>query len=304
MKYEINPKKIHKLIAVPFEIREYLGEVSGEYLKVLFLIFSEKKTLNCYEIASKLDVSVVQVEDAIRFWKSKGILKLPEEENAVTEIKTTSTFSPDQYSTDDLIKEKEKDVNINMLFKESEMLFKRPLRSAEYKTLLYIYEFLNLKVDVILMVVDFCIKNNKSTKQILKMCEQMADDDITTHEQTEMHIKNLTEKFNLENQIKNCFGIYTRRLSTNEKNYIEKWTKKYCFKINLIKKAYDICVDTTGKLSFQYIEKILQNWKKADVKTIEDVRKLNNLKKEQKKAKKTSYNLDEILAKNPLYIKE
>ncbi len=303
MKYEINPKKINNLTALPNEIKEYLREVSGDNFKVLFLIFSEKNFLSCFEIATKLDITVSQVEDAIRFWKFKGILKIPEEEKAIIKIEKPSI---EQITTKELIEAKNENKLVTMLFKEAEMLFKKPLRPIERRTLLYIYEFYKLDVDIILMVLDFCIRNKKSLKQILLICEKMADEDLTSHEEAENYIKKLTENLNIEKQVKHSFGIYERKLSTNEKKYINKWTEKYGFKINMIKLAFNICVDRTGKLSFQYIEKILQNWKKSNIKTPKEIEQLNlkKSKSNEKNNKKTSYNLDEILSKNPLYIPE
>lgn len=303
MKYEINPKKINNLTALPFEINEYLREVSGENFKVLFLIFSEKKNLSCFEIATKLDITVSQAEDAIRFWKFKGILKLPEEEKAIIKIERPSV---EQISTKELVEAKNENKLVTMLFKEAEILFKRPMRPIERRTLLYIYEFYKLDVDIILMVVDFCIRNKKSLKQLLLICEKMSDEDLTSHEEAENHIKNLTENLKIEKQIKHSFGIFNRKLSANEKKYINKWTTKYGFKINMLKIAFNICVDKTGKLSFQYIEKILQNWKKNNIKTPQEIEQLNVKKTQlkEKSNKKTSYNLEELLSKNPLYIPE
>ncbi len=303
MKYEINPKKIFNLIAIPAEIKEYITETSGDFLKVLFLIFSEKKTLTSFEIATKLDISIPQVDDAIRFWKFKGILKLPEEETAIYKIKQPSI---DQISTKELIDAKKSNNLIDMMFKEAEILYKRPLRPIERRTIFYVFEFYKLPVDVILMVTDFCIRNNKSLKQLLTICEDMSEKDITSHEQAEKYIKNLTEKFAIEKQIQNCFGIYDRKLSTNEKKYIKKWTQTYCFNVNMIKIAFEICVDNTGKLSFQYIEKILQNWNKNEIKTQKDVKELLNKKtnSKNKTSKSASYDLDELISKNSIFIPE
>ena len=72
-----------------------------------------------------------------------------------------------------------------MLFEQSEQLYSRPLKPTERRTLLYIYEYCELPIDVILMVVDFCIRYNKSPRQILSICEDWSDNDITTHEQAE-----------------------------------------------------------------------------------------------------------------------
>ena len=54
-------------------------------------------------------------------------------------------------------------------------------------------------------------------------------------------------------------------------------------------------------MSFPYIEKILQNWKELGIKTPSDTEKIGK-NKVKNNAKKTSYDIEELLATNPLYI--
>lgn len=303
MEYEINPKKINKLTALPSEINKYINEVSGESLKVLLIIFSEENNLNPYEIATKLDLTISQVEDAFRFWKSKEIINISEKNKVALSIKKPSAS---QISSEELKEARKEDKYINMLFKQSEQLYSRPLKPMERRTLLYIYEFYNLPIDVILMVIDFCIRYNKPPRQILSICEKMSDNNIITHEQAEKEIQLLTEKYNIESQVRHCFGIYDRKLSANEKNLINKWFVEYNFRINMIRLAFNRCIDSIGKLSFQYINKILFNWKKENIKTPEDLEKFENAKSKISKSvsNNTSYNLDELLTKSGLFIPE
>lgn len=91
MEYEINPKKISKLTALPSEINKYINEVSGESLKVLLTIFSEENHPNPCEIATKLDLTISQVEDAFRFWKSKEIINISEKTTPFVYKKTISS---------------------------------------------------------------------------------------------------------------------------------------------------------------------------------------------------------------------
>ncbi len=303
MEYEINPKKIHKLTVLPSEIKKYINEVSGESLKVLLMIFSEENNLSPYEIATKLDLNISQVEDAFRFWKSKEIINISEKNNSSLSAKKPSAS---QISSEELKEAKKEDKYVNMLFKQSEQLYSRPLKPMERRTLLYIYEFYNLPIDVILMVIDFCIRYNKPPRQILSICEKMSDNNIITHEQAEKEIQLLTEKYNIESQVRHCFGIYDRKLSVNEKSLINKWFVDYNFKINMIRLAFNRCIDSIGKLSFQYINKILLNWKKENIKTPEDLEKFENGKNKVSKSvsKNTSYNLDELLTKSGLFIPE
>ncbi len=298
MKYEINPKKMFNLTAIPFEIKEYINEFNGDYLKILFLIFSENKQLTAFEIATKLDINVSLVDDAIKYWKFKGILSFPKEEKAVFEIEKPSA---EHITTKELTQAKQENEVVDMLLSEAQALYKRPLKPIETRTMLYIFEYYSLPVDVILMVVDFCIRCNRSLKKIVSMCENMHDNGITSHKQAEQYIKDSTKRYNIEKHIKNCFGIHNRMLSLNEKKYIYKWAFEYKFEINIIKIAYNKCVDSTGTMSFPYIEKILQNWKELGVKVPSDIEKLSK-KKTKNNSKKTSYNIKELLAANPLYI--
>lgn len=303
MEYEINPKKINKLIALPSEINKYINEVSGESLKVLLTIFSEENHPNPCEIATKLDLTISQVEDSFRFWKSKEIINFSEKNKTLSSTKKPSAA---QISSEELKIARKENQYINMLFKQSEQLYSRPLKPMERRTLLYIYEFYNLPIDVILMVIDFCIRYNKPPRQILSICEKMSDNNITTHEQAEKEIQLLTERYTIESQVRHCFGIYDRKLSVNEKNLINKWFSEYNFKINMIRLAFNKCIDSIGKLSFQYINKILFNWKKENIKTPEDLEKFENAKNKISKteSKNTSYNLDELLTKSGLFIPE
>ncbi len=306
MEYEINPRKINKLTALPSEIREYINEVSGESLKVLFLIFSEDKNSTSSEIATKLDLTISQVEDSLRFWKSKEIILAPKKENAVFSIDKPCAS---QISTNELKEAMTQNQYVKMLFNQSEQLYARPLKPIERRTLLYIYEFYNLSIDVILMVVDFCIRYNKPPRQLLSICEEMSDDNVNTHEQAEKRIQILTEKYNIESQVRHCFGIYDRKLSLNEKKMIHKWFIEYGFGINMMRLAFNRCVDSIGKLSFQYIDKILSNWRKENVKTPQDLETLEAAKPRDRKPKpknqpprKTSYDLNQLLSKSGLFI--
>ena len=50
----------------------------------------------------------------------------------------------------------------------------------------------------------------------------------------------------------------------------------------MLKCAYDVCVDSTAKLSFSYIAKVLDKWYKNGVKKPEDIKKMNEEKSKKK----------------------
>ena len=82
----------------------------------------------------------------------------------------------------------------------------------------------------------------------------------------------------LEYKIRSIFGIGMRELSKKESEKINSWLKADVSE-ELIRKAYDITVDKTGKASFNYASKIIENWISSGYKTAEDVEKYESSQK-------------------------
>lgn len=180
------------------------------------------------------------------------------------------------------------------IIEKIEKLFNRKLTIDEHKIILQIQQNLNLDIETILIAINYGSKNNiKSIKQIKKLCQNWANEGIVTSKQAEQQIKHLDKQKQIQNQIKNCLGIEGRKLSTNESNYIKIWCCDYNYQLDIISFAFNKCVDSIGKLSFPYMDKILQNWKNKGFKTKKDVQN-ENLQKQ------SSYNLQELIKLNEI----
>ncbi len=303
MVYKINANKIFNLIGLPHEILNYINEFDELTFKTLILIFSSSEPISTFDLASKLNAETVQIEKSLLTLETKQLIIITDKTPAMN--KTKNRFKPTAFEINfqELKNAKNSNYALQSMFEAAEKLYARPLKPIERRTLLYIFEFLNLEVDAILMAVDFSIRNKKSLNQMLKICENWSNNGILNHEQAEQQIKILNDRKKFENKIKKCFGIYGRALSINEKNYISKWTHDYGFNINMIKLAFNKCVDATGKLSFQYIEKILNNWKQKNYKTSKEVDE-NSVKQSSKETISKSYNLEEMLKNSKLIIQQ
>ena len=67
----------------------------------------------------------------------------------------------------------------------------------------------------------------------------------------------------------------------------------------MIREAYDRCVDSTGKVRFSYINKILERWNAQGVRTLAEARGEKSEKKQEKppvaeNKRKTSYDINEF----------
>jgi DnaD/phage-associated family protein len=101
----------------------------------------------------------------------------------------------------------------------------------------------------------------------------------------------------MEYKIRKLFGIGERALAPKEKAFLAKWSTEWCLPFEMIEKAYEIMVGAIAKPTFAYENGILEKWREAGCKTIEDV---EGLLASQKKAPKkqetreTSFDLDEF----------
>ena len=85
-----------------------------------------------------------------------------------------------------------------------------------------------------------------------------------------------------------ALGITNRSPVETEITLMDTWLKTYGFSIAIIQEACTRTVLQTGQASFQYTDKILEGWKKKQVKTLEDIQALDAEHKKRKQDKKQS----------------
>ena len=304
MNYQLNLNQWSGMFAVPNCAMEYIREASGNTIKVLLAILhspSQKPTPE--EIASTLSLSLEEVKDGIRYWIEKEVLTAvtPEQQPIVKISKPSAT----SISSKELAEQRMNNEKVRSLFETTEQIYGRPLNTTERKTLLYIYQSTLLPVDVILMIIEYCIRiDRQSIQYIMRVCQDWADQEINTHEKVEEQIRIQLEKDKGQKLICSCFGI-RRKLSKKEERYVEKWLNQYQFNINMIRLAYERCVDSISELSFPYINEILTRWHKNKITTPEEATTYDSKVKSQNQedSSSPSYDLDE-LAKRGMFIPE
>lgn len=303
MNYQLNFPAFSGLIALPAAVTEHLPEASGLAVKVLIALLSAqggKPTPE--EIASTLGVSAEDARDGLKYWVSKGILTTEEKEKreAVKLVKPGSNT----ITSKELADQMEHNAQVRCLFESAETLYARPLSAMERRTLLYALQSTLLPVDVILMIIDFCLRIGKaSVNYILRVCEDWAEQEINTHELAEERIRRDLEKNEGEKLVMSCFGIHGRKLTKKESDYINKWLHQYGFQLNMVRLAYERTIDSIGELSFPYINKILTEWHKHGIATPEQANSKDAKPAGKQEEKQPSYDLDK-LSKRGLYIPE
>ena len=78
-----------------------------------------------------------------------------------------------------------------------------------------------------------------------------------------------------------------RNPANGEIDLMDKWFGTYGFTREIVVEACNRTMAAIHKPSFQYTDKILEGWKKKQVKTLEDIQALDAEHKKRKQDKKT-----------------
>ncbi len=196
-----------------------------------------------------------------------------------------------QYTADDLgVFQKNEDV-AELLF-ITERYLGRPLTPTDINAILYWNDALGFSLDLIEYLIEYCVsKGHTSIRYIEKVALAWAEENVTTVEQAKQ-ISNLHSQ--LYFSVMKAFGINGRSLVATETGLIDKWVNTYGFPSEIILEGCRRTMQAIHQPSFEYTDRILSNWKNANINTLEDIAKYD----EAFQKKKTS-NASEKAAASP-----
>ena len=305
MNYNLNLGEWNKIFAVPFSVVDkYIKLAKEDFIKVLLVLLAHAgENLSADDIAIVSGVERENVIDAISFWADKGVISISDDvispadikqepktisnpkteislqtkEETVSELKLNDnikirTKEPARLSGFEISKRIDTSDELKWIVSEAERMLGKFLTQSETAVIISMYDYASIPADVIVMIIDYCVSIEKtSLRYIEKTAYNWIDSGIDNHQKVEAHITSLITAQNNEKLIKKTFGIYDRNLTTKEKEFISVWIEKLNFSIEMIKIAYEMCVDNKGKLAFPYINKILLSWNEKGIKTPDDV---------------------------------
>ena len=308
MNYKLNLGCWGSVFAVPSDVVDkYIKIAGGSSIKVLlFFLRHSGEQVTDEIIANALSMNCEDVNDSLSFWKQVGLLdevdgsfapasislslqketvpqvEIPVSAVGVTKeqadfaaIKAAALRSP-EFTPAQIAGTVKSDEKVDFLFKTCETLYGRPLKHTEQNALITITEHIGLPTEVTLMLVDYCFSINKASPAFLKeSAMNWMENGITDLASAERHISMLQSRYSAENSVKSIFDI-NRALSQKEKDFIDLWYNVWGFSSDMVKLAYDINVNSKGKFSFPYINKILENWHIKGIKTEEQVTEERN----------------------------
>lgn len=239
-------------------------------------------------IAEKLGVLESDVINAWKYWKSKELVRLGgNKENPVVEfifpdtVKNTESkktervkiiTSKPNYSPGDIAGILDKSMEARELLEISEKLMARPLTPRESEILIWMYDSLELSIDVIIVLVTYCANNSKPIRYMEKTAMDWAERDISTSEAAAEYLSIFTSY----GKVLKFYGISDRGPSSADKKYIDRWILDFKMPLEVIEIACSKTIENTGKAAFSYTDKIIENWHKNNIRTVKAVEKADS----------------------------
>lgn len=186
---------------------------------------------------------------------------------------------PPEYSTEDITQALSEAVFPALVGEVERRLGKR-LSAADLKNLYTLYDHLALPVEVILLLVGWCIEETARKygpgrrpflSQIRKEGFSWARLGVDTIERAEEHVSRLTRLRSREAEVLRLLDIPARPLVQREKDYIAAWDD-LGFDDEAIRMAYERTVLKKQSMDWSYMNGILRRWHEKGLHTAAAVR--------------------------------
>ncbi|MBQ3088443.1 MAG: DnaD domain protein [Clostridia bacterium] len=295
----MNFKVIKDFKTPPFSVP---GEIVDSHLKlagalqlrvILYCLrHAYDEEINPALMAELFSVSEEDINDALMFWVELGFVEC---EGPVFKAQPTAASLP-KVAPPKAIKPNRKEVarrglespEIAFLLNEAQQKFGRMLKQSESSVLVWIYDDLGMDASLILMVLEYAVKAGKvNISYIEKIAKDWVESGVDSIVAAEKRIVELTNARSAWNKMRRAFGLDSRSPSETESKLAVSSIIDWKMSDELLKKAYDICVDSCGKYNIKYIKKVLTDWHKQGISTVKEWENLNAAMAEQS-AEKTN----------------
>jgi len=266
-------------LSAPQPFLDRYREADGPALKTAIYLMSEGNS-ELSDIVRELDIPLETAERALKFWMASGLVRFcaeepaPEPAAAPKEPRTLKTpkkdrpsLSPSQISNLMLC-----NPDIAVLMQETQNLLGRPLESSESRLLLEIFEFEELPVDVILMIVAYSLPRARHNRAVIayasRIATQWREEGVTTAGAAEDRLRLLEQREERDRLVSETLGIDHALLTSVQKTQIHRWFEEYGYDIDVVREAYL----RSGKGSVSYINSMIRSWKQSGYSTVREIR--------------------------------
>ena len=263
------------------------------------------ETITIGDLAKQFNITQGDVVNAWQHWQEQGLVNihgtaetdlqiefLPidipinaqtnEPETQPDPIRLVAATRP-QYPVEELTEYRETSPEIALIFATAQTALGKFLNYNDMNIVFSFYDWLRLPSEVILYLLEYCAENGHRTLRYIEKCAlDWVDNDIQTREQAENYVLNFDKNYRT---VLHYMGQTSAYPTPSHRKFIDKWLDLWQMPMDIIMEACDRSVAETGKPKFSYVDKILQNWNKKDIRDIQAVKAAEEeFKREKEKA--------------------
>lgn len=277
-------------------IDRYMTTANGEYIKeYLYILRHQGSPISAAMIADALNHTEADVSRALSYWKKAGVLadsgvpvpgggenvsankesacaksspKEPEMDSPVpVKAEARSVYTPEQ------MMHLSGDEDFSQLLYIAQKYMNKVFTQRECEVFAYLYDGISMASELLEYLVEYCVQGGHSS---IRYIETVA---LSWHEKgfrTVDEAKTFTSSFTKDSfAVMRAFGLNDRKPGDSEREMIERWFRSYGFTKELVLEACNRTMEATHSPSFKYADKILSGWKQSGVRSLKDVKLLD-----------------------------
>lgn len=271
-------------------LEKLLDNKDGNIVRLYLYILSCDGILDANAAATRLSLSLDQVSAALDVLTRIDLVH-SEEKPCLLERPDTIP----EYTVGDVTSTLEKDSSFRYLLEFTQKRLGKVLSTVDTQTLLGIYSWMGLPVEVICLLITCSIdeiqkKYGEGRRPTMRNIENRArlwlNLGIQTQAQAEEYLHEQEQRGTRQAQLVRLLHLSGRPLSPTENRYISDWIDAG-FSDELILEAYDITVVKTGGLKWKYMNSILKSWQ------LKGYRRSADIEEGERKVRQKEQRMDE-----------
>ena len=329
MAYRLDIGLWNQVFAVPCGLVDRHLKLAGkeELQVILYLLRHPGEALEPQALGDALGMPLEKAQEALEYWVDRGLLALqgeelspvpqqeapaaaarpvqpqpageqappPQEEKPAGEKKLPPRKRMVRPDAGHLAARMSESDSVRYLMQEAEATLGKTLSPAMTSLLLTITDDYGLPVEVTVMLLHYAKEVQKTgTAYIDSVARDWAESGIFTLEAAERKLQELSQRRLAWGMVESAAGLSRRSPSKREEEAATRWVYQWGFSREMLSAAYDRCADNTGKFSAAYINKVLEGWYNAGIRTVEQLQEAERQKQEEQKKDQKSYDIDEL----------
>ena len=230
-------------------------------------------------ICKTLDCTASAFDKAIAFWCDRGVVTCGETaQSSVNQTgekpkKALQGVSVPSYTESQAADVIDKHSELRATIDACQQITEKIFTPVDVQTIVGIYDYLGLcDTGYIETLCNYCKSLGKtSARYIERVAVSMADEGVDTTDALNEYIARRERFENNAGKIRSLIGADSRALTAKEKKLFECWLTEWNFDVDVITRAYEVTVDKLGTLKLTYMNRVLENWHRDGLATLEAV---------------------------------